>query len=114
MPLTRCCVDPTAVVTPAASTPAALLVVSPSAPVSFMLPSATCSSTTRPRHNTANVGGGGTAHLARTVPPPLPPPQQLQRSVLACCRCSLCPLTLSAARMRARSRDKPYVKSSCT
>lgn len=30
-----------------------------------------------------------------------------------CCCCWLCP-TLSAARMRARSRDRPNVKSSCT
>lgn len=45
--LTLCCVEPTAVVTPAANTPAALLVVSPRAPMVFMPPSATCSANKR-------------------------------------------------------------------
>lgn len=42
---------------------------------------------------------------------------QHEPDVLPCCH-RLCPYmqkpTLSAALMRARSRDKPYVKSSCT
>jgi hypothetical protein len=39
--LTFCCVDPTAVVRPAATTSAALLVFSPSTPMVFMEPSVT-------------------------------------------------------------------------